>query len=195
LTYILIVVARYELYYDLILGGKYTFKLIELHKQYGPIIRITPFELHISDPEFYDEVYASSASNRKRNKYPLFYESFGMDYSMFATIDHDLHKYRRAALNPFFSQQNVRKLQPVIQERVSTMLERIRDFKESEEVLNVSWLYAAFTSGKVWNPIPITAVINKAWMLSCNTHLPDPIIDLVRKVCPSIIFITTDKNQ
>lgn len=149
MTYILIVVARYELYYDLILGGKYTFKLIELHKQYGPIIRITPFELHISDPEFYGEVYASSASNRKRNKYPLFYESFGMDYSMFATIDHDLHKYRRAALNPFFSQQNVRKLQPVIQERVSTMLERIRDFKESEEVLNVSWLYAAFTSGKL----------------------------------------------
>ncbi|OBT77934.1 hypothetical protein VF21_04356 [Pseudogymnoascus sp. 05NY08] len=139
----------YELYYDLILGGKYTFKLIELHKQYGPIIRITPFELHISDPEFYDEVYASSASNRKRNKYPLFYGSFGMDYSMFATIDHDLHKYRRAALNPFFSQQNVRKLQPVIQERVSTMLERIRDFKESEAVLNVSWLYAAFTSDVV----------------------------------------------
>ncbi|OBT64897.1 hypothetical protein VE03_06450 [Pseudogymnoascus sp. 23342-1-I1] len=139
----------YELYYDLILGGKYTFKLIELHKQYGPIIRITPFELHISDPEFYDEVYASSASNRKRNKYPLFYESFGMDHSMFATIDHDLHKYRRAALNPFFSQQNVRKLQPVIQERVSTMMERIGDFKESEEVLNVSWLHAAFTSDVV----------------------------------------------
>jgi cytochrome P450 len=149
LTYILIIVTRYELHYDLILGGKYTFKLIELHKQYGPIIHITPFELHISDPEFYDEVYASSASNRKRNKYPLFYESFGMDYSMFATIDHDLHKYRRAALNPFFSQQNVRKLQPVIQERVSTMLERIRDFRESEAVLNVSWLYAAFTSGKL----------------------------------------------
>ncbi|KFZ04126.1 hypothetical protein V502_10388, partial [Pseudogymnoascus sp. VKM F-4520 (FW-2644)] len=139
----------YELYYDLILGGKYTFKLIELHKKYGPIIRITPFELHVSDPEFYDEVYASSASNRKRNKYPLFYKSFGMDYSMFATIDHDLHKYRRAALNPLFSLQNVRKLQPVIQERVSTMLERIRDFKESEEVLNVSWLNAAFTSDVV----------------------------------------------
>lgn len=68
---------------------------------------------------------------------------------MFATIDHDLHKYRRAALNPFFSLQNVRKLQPVIQERVSTMLERIRDFKESEAVLNISWLDAAFTSGKL----------------------------------------------
>jgi hypothetical protein len=41
---------RYEAYYDLILGGQYTFKIIELHKQYGPIIRISPWELHISDP-------------------------------------------------------------------------------------------------------------------------------------------------
>lgn len=75
---------------------------------------------------------------------------------MFATVDHDLHKYRRAALNPFFSLQNVRKLQPVIEERVTTMMKRIRDFNKSEHVdfneskhvLNISWLNAAFTSGK-----------------------------------------------
>jgi hypothetical protein len=139
---------RYELYYDLILGGQYTFKIIELHKQYGPIIRISPFELHVSDPEFYDEVYASSASNRKRNKYYWFTESFGMDHAMFATVDHDLHKIRRAALNPFFSTQNVRKLQPVVQERVTAMLKRIEDFRASGEVLNASWLYAAYTNGK-----------------------------------------------
>jgi len=40
----------YEMYYDIWLGGQYTFKIIELHKQYGPIIRISPWELHISDP-------------------------------------------------------------------------------------------------------------------------------------------------
>lgn len=38
------------MYYDIWLGGQYTFKIIELHKQYGPIIRISPWELHISDP-------------------------------------------------------------------------------------------------------------------------------------------------
>jgi cytochrome P450 len=67
---------------------------------------------------------------------------------MFATVDHDLHKNRRAAINPFFSLKNVRELQPVIEERVATMMKRIRDFNESGQVLNVSWLNAAFTSGK-----------------------------------------------
>lgn len=38
------------MYYDAWLGGQYTFKIIELHKKYGPIIRISPWELHIADP-------------------------------------------------------------------------------------------------------------------------------------------------
>lgn len=45
----ILIEIRYEAYYDLILGGQYTFKIIELHKKYGPIIRISPWELHISD--------------------------------------------------------------------------------------------------------------------------------------------------
>ena len=60
----------YEFYYDVVKRGKYTWKIAELHKQYGehgipnaistfhklinvpgPIVRISPFELHINDPE------------------------------------------------------------------------------------------------------------------------------------------------
>lgn len=67
---------------------------------------------------------------------------------MFATVDHDRHKIRRSALNPFFSMSNVRKLQPEIQERVDVMMRRIGEFRDSGEVLNASWLYAAYTNGK-----------------------------------------------
>src|ERR1700722_8866841 len=82
---------RYEFYYDVILGGQYTFKIIELHKQYGPIIRISPWELHVGDPDFYSVLYATSASGQKRNKYNWFTESFGLDNSVFATWEHDKH--------------------------------------------------------------------------------------------------------
>ncbi|KAL8729138.1 MAG: hypothetical protein Q9181_005111 [Wetmoreana brouardii] len=57
-----------EFYYDVILGGKYTWKLLDYHKIYGPVIRINPFEVHINDPDFYDELYLG-ASKGKSNKW------------------------------------------------------------------------------------------------------------------------------
>lgn len=143
----ILIIYRYEAYYDLYLGGKYTFKIIELHEQYGPIIRISPWEIHISDPEFYDTIYASSASGHRRDKYDWFTRSFGLDNSVFGTPGHDLHKMRRAALNPFFSMASVRRLQPVIQERVDLLLERLKGFRGTDEVLMASWAFAAFTNG------------------------------------------------
>ncbi|KAI3390939.1 hypothetical protein diail_8337 [Diaporthe ilicicola] len=47
----------YEAYYDLIQGGQYTPKIMEMHKQYGPIIRISPYELHVIDPAFFETLY------------------------------------------------------------------------------------------------------------------------------------------
>jgi hypothetical protein len=44
----------YEFYYDIVCGGKYIWKIKSLHEQYGPIVRINPYELHVIDPDFWD---------------------------------------------------------------------------------------------------------------------------------------------
>jgi len=49
--------GRYEMYYDTWLGGQYEFKIIELHKQYGPIIRISPWELRIKPYQLFCIVF------------------------------------------------------------------------------------------------------------------------------------------
>ena len=54
----------YEFYYDLIKHGRYTWKIGELHKQYGPVIRINPYEIHIIDPDFYDELYVTHGKRK-----------------------------------------------------------------------------------------------------------------------------------
>lgn len=56
----------YEMYFDLIKGGKYTHEIKRLHDIYGPLIRVNPGGLHCNDPYFVDEVYAGGT--RKRNK-------------------------------------------------------------------------------------------------------------------------------
>lgn len=47
-------------------GGKYFQRVAEMHKKYGPIVRITPNEVHFADPEFLDELYPTGG--RKINK-------------------------------------------------------------------------------------------------------------------------------
>src|SRR4051812_204432 len=64
----------------------------------GPIVRINPYELHILDPDFYLELYAS---NRKLDKYRWWTNLAGADGSGFSAVPHDLHRLRRGALNPF----------------------------------------------------------------------------------------------
>ncbi|TVY43691.1 Cyrochrome P450 monooxygenase [Lachnellula occidentalis] len=138
--------SSYEAYYDLWLGGQYTFKIIALHKENGPIIRISLWEIHVADPDFYEVVYASSASGHRRDKYDWFTKGFGLDNAVFATPGHDLHRLRRSALAPYFSMTSVRRLQPLLEERVNKLLERSEGFRDSGEVLNTSCAYAAFTN-------------------------------------------------
>ncbi|ATZ52267.1 hypothetical protein BCIN_08g00320 [Botrytis cinerea B05.10] len=134
----------YEAYYDVWLGGQYTFKIMELHKKYGPIMRITPDELHIADPDFFDTIYASSAAPRRSDKDPRFTKFIGLDLSVFSTVHHDKHRQRRSALQPYFSMANVRRLQPVIQERLDVMLKQMNKFRDTGDVLNASCMFSAF---------------------------------------------------
>jgi hypothetical protein len=67
----------YEFYYDIVLGGQYVFKINDLHREYGPIIRINPEEIHVGDPDFFPQLYP--VSNRRRDRWRFFTKQFGAD--------------------------------------------------------------------------------------------------------------------
>ena len=106
--------------------------------------------MHISDPYFYDTIYASTARGEKQDKWEWPAKQLGLAGTMIATIAHDHHKARRAAVNHFFSMASVRKLQPVIEERVGQLIERVRGYKDADGmVLTVNRLFSAFTNGRL----------------------------------------------
>ncbi|KAK4496736.1 hypothetical protein PRZ48_012719 [Zasmidium cellare] len=116
--------SNYEFYYDVVLGGQYTFLLKALHDKYGPIIRISPSELHVIDPSFHEQLF-TGASN-PRDKYP------------FAT-------HRRAPLNALFSKKSVGELSTTILERVETLCSRIVEFRKSGKPLSLKHAYSSLT--------------------------------------------------
>jgi cytochrome P450 len=137
----------YEFYYDIILGGQYIWKIKSLHEQYGPIVRINPYELHVSTPDFWDVLYTASTPSNRRDKWSWQTEGIGIPASLLGTAPHALHRHRRTAINSFFSRQNVRKLLPHVEERVDALVQRLKMCGAQGEVVQIEYAFSAFTNG------------------------------------------------
>ncbi|KAK0390740.1 hypothetical protein NLU13_0243 [Sarocladium strictum] len=111
-------------------------------EQYWPCVRINPYEIHIIDPDFYDELYVS---HKKLDKYRWWTNLAGADGSTFATVPHDLHRQRRAVLNPFFSAQSVAQVQPLIKAKVEKLCARFRSIAKTGEVVRLDAAFMALT--------------------------------------------------
>ncbi|KAM7222665.1 Cytochrome P450 [Rhypophila decipiens] len=111
----------YEAYFDLVHkgGGQFVFEIKRMH---GVYVRINPFEIHISEPEFYDTLYATG---KLYDKLPSLSNRYDMALAGFATADADLHRLRRNALNPFFSMSKIRSHNALIQDVVNRISARL----------------------------------------------------------------------
>ncbi|KAH7378902.1 cytochrome P450 family protein [Cadophora sp. MPI-SDFR-AT-0126] len=131
----------YEFYYDVILQGQFTFKIQELHKKYGLIIRITSTELHIDDPDFYEQLYNRA---RKRDKYFYFSGRFSYASDSFSTTDHERYRLRRKAMSPMFSVKKIEDFQPVILAKVEKFCRKVVRYQD-RQVLPLSRALTALT--------------------------------------------------
>jgi cytochrome P450 len=109
----------------------------------GPIVRISPYEIHVNDPNFLDILYTRSAP---RDKWEFLTRQFGADESTFSACHHSLHRIRRAALNPFFSKQRLLKLEGTIWDLVEKLCSRFEDHRVSGEPLPTRLAYACLTT-------------------------------------------------
>ncbi|KAJ5462572.1 benzoate 4-monooxygenase cytochrome P450 [Penicillium sp. IBT 31633x] len=137
----------YEFYYDLFPHKlQYLWKIDELHERYGPIVRINPIHLHINDPEYLDEIYAGG--KRKRNRDPWYYRSEPngpLGWSVFQAVDHDVHRIRRAALNPFFSKRSIQELEPMIAGKIDALSSRFEAAVRTGEIVPLTYACGALT--------------------------------------------------
>ncbi|KAH8660697.1 oxoglutarate/iron-dependent oxygenase [Tricladium varicosporioides] len=137
----------YEFYYDGLKRGQYGFEIGKMHERYGPIVRISPDELHVNDPAFIDTLYAGGG--KRRDKYEYFTSQFGIPKSVFATVSHDLHRLRRGALNRYFSKASVTKLEPTINQVVQKLCAQIEKHAGSGNAVTLSSAFSCMTTDVV----------------------------------------------
>ncbi len=127
----------------------------------GPIIRISPYELHIDEPDYYEELYSQ---HKPRNKSPFYLNQFDLPGSGFGTADHRLHRARRAALNPFFSKQTIARLQPMLTFMIEKLCSRIEEFRKSGQPMPMRQVFMCLTTDVV-----TLYALNRSW-----NHLDSP---------------------
>jgi cytochrome P450 len=98
--------------------------LISGLKCLGPVVRITPDEIHLADPDNYEKIYHIGS---KYSKSPSFYQAFGSNSAAFTTPSNEVHRVRRAALNPLFSRKMVLELEDVVQSKVEKLCQRMNN--------------------------------------------------------------------
>lgn len=106
-------------------------------------MRINPNEIHINDPEYYEEIY--TAGTRKRNKDVRWCEGSGETLSTLTTIDHEQHRMRRRALGVFFSKRSISFLAPVIAEKVDILVERFANHVQTQTPVRLDVAFTALT--------------------------------------------------
>ncbi|MCJ1249524.1 hypothetical protein MMC30_006750 [Trapelia coarctata] len=136
-----IITPWYEFYYEYVKRGVYTWEIEDMHKKYGPIVRISPRELHIDDPDSYDELFT-----QRLDKDPWVCGQFGQTNSSQSTASADLHRSRRAAISPFFSLAKVTQLQSVVTDKIEKLCRLLRDHQREGTPANMYNYYRGFTT-------------------------------------------------
>ncbi|KPI46010.1 Trichodiene oxygenase [Cyphellophora attinorum] len=127
----------YQVYFEVFLVGRFSQQLDRLHDQYGPIVRIGPNEVHIKDPEFFDQLFNFS---------PDFNKPWAAPDDIARTQSFDLHKVRRKALEPYFSKKAVLNLESTIREDAEELCQRLLEARSAQKPASITLLARCFTA-------------------------------------------------
>lgn len=119
----------YGAYYDVVQEAQFVFKLDALHDTYGPVVRISPGEVHVRDSAFFDTLHPGPGGRKThRDKWHRANRANGAPGSLASAGPHALHRARRAAVNPYFSRAAIAQLEAEsIRAKVELLCERLRE--------------------------------------------------------------------
>lgn len=116
-------------------------KLLEIHKQYGNVVRVAPDELSFTHPDSWKEIQGHVKQGQPENgKDPKIYDP-SFDTSL-VSADRDRHGPMRRTLAAAFSARAMAAQQPLINGFIDLLLQRLREQGENgSKSLNMTKWY------------------------------------------------------
>ncbi|KAL0059268.1 hypothetical protein AAF712_013992 [Marasmius tenuissimus] len=109
----------YRAYFDVVKDGGWTKHMVELHERYGSVVRVSPSELHFSDPKAFDDIYIVA----KLLKHHDFYQTrLPIHDAVVNTINPKEATKRRVRIGSYFSRKAVLQLEKTVQNNIDRLV-------------------------------------------------------------------------
>lgn len=105
------------------LAGIRTATIHQLHRKYGPVVRVGPNEVSFSGASVINEIYTQKTIFLKAPHYDTMSPK---PAGIFSLRDKTAHSQRRSLLSHAFSQQNIDNCLPLIDEKVQLLVDLIK---------------------------------------------------------------------
>lgn len=126
------------------MSGESHRKLLELHDKYGRVVRLGPNELSYIAPEAWEDIMGRHRPGHPENPKPPWYCS-PKNKDITGALRKD-HTRMRRILSPGFSAGAMLEQQPLIQEYVGLMIERLHEKADNgKAILDVNFWYNCCT--------------------------------------------------
>ena len=121
---------------------------IDIHKQYGDVVRIGPNHVSIADPQMIPIIYATKENFTKTGFYPIQCISWKKkpEMNLFSTRDPEYHRIEKRKVGAAYSLPNLLQSEAAIDSCVSLFMNRLHEFASKRESVDLgAWLqYFAF---------------------------------------------------
>lgn len=107
--------------------GRRMYYVHSLHEKYGTVVRISPYQVAISDPDGFVAIHRIGSGFLKSPWYEEFVGDSGVGIGVFATVDPVKHGVMRRLFSRAFSATSLRQnCEEVVREKVAKAIERIK---------------------------------------------------------------------
>lgn len=114
----------------------------DLHAQYGPIVRISPHEVCISDPAYVKVIHSANSGFLKSDWYEVVAPQDKDAMNLLGERDMEKYRLQRRLIGPCFTVAAVKAREGLIHEPITKFLNKMkfRGGKKQEEVDLVKWM-------------------------------------------------------
>ncbi|KAI1365887.1 cytochrome P450 [Xylaria arbuscula] len=122
--------------------------ILELHRKYGPVVRISPNEVSVVSPDLTKTIYSHGKGTAKTNWYDIW--AAGGDLTrtyrgVFDTTDPKEHGFLRKRVSKVYSLSFFVSMEPKVQGVMNSLWERFDEFEQKEKIINLSDWVSFFT--------------------------------------------------